>query len=110
MRERDWRWWGHERSRNEVRLILEVTGIPPRIDAFKQILLASGAKILAEDHDCIVGAFDRQSCLSLIQFIALHQIANGVRDVGNVGNLPYPLVDIGGDRLSAHSDLDGAIG
>jgi len=51
MRERDWKWWGYERSGNEVRLVLQVTGIPPRIDAFKQILLASGAKILSEHHD-----------------------------------------------------------
>jgi hypothetical protein len=51
IRERDWKWWGYERSRNEVRLVLEVIGIPPRIDAFKQILLASGAKILSEDYD-----------------------------------------------------------
>lgn len=51
IRERDWKWWGYERSGNEVRLVLEVTGIPPRIDAFKQILLASGAQILSEDHD-----------------------------------------------------------
>lgn len=51
IRERDWKWWGHERSGNEVRLVLEVTGIPPRIDAFKQILRASGARILSEDHD-----------------------------------------------------------
>ena len=34
---------------DEVRLVLQMTGIPPRIDAFKQILLASGAKILSED-------------------------------------------------------------
>ena len=51
MRERDWKWWGYERSGNEVRLVLEITGIPPRIDAFKQILLASGATILSEDYD-----------------------------------------------------------
>jgi hypothetical protein len=51
IRERDWRWWGYERSGSEVRLVLQVTGIPPRIDAFKQILLASGAKILSEAHD-----------------------------------------------------------
>jgi len=48
-RERDWKWWGYERSGNEVHLILEVTGIPPRISAFKQIVLASGAKILSEE-------------------------------------------------------------
>lgn len=49
IRERDWKWWGYERSGNEVHLVLEVTGIPPRISAFKQILLASGANILSED-------------------------------------------------------------
>lgn len=51
IRERDWRWWGSERYGNSARIILEVTGIPPRIDAFKQVLLAAGAQILSEDHE-----------------------------------------------------------
>ena len=51
IRERDWRWWGYQRSGSEVRLVLLVIGSPPRIDAFKQILLASGSKILSEDYD-----------------------------------------------------------
>lgn len=51
IRERDWRWWGAEQSENRARVVLEVTGIPPRIDAFKQILLAAGAQILSEEHD-----------------------------------------------------------
>jgi hypothetical protein len=49
IRERDWKWWGYERSGNEAHLILEVTGIPPRISAFKEILMASGTKILSEE-------------------------------------------------------------
>ncbi|MGL3214244.1 hypothetical protein [Bradyrhizobium sp. BR 1433] len=49
IRERDWKWWGYERSGNEVLVVLEVTGVPPRISAFKQILLASGAQILSEE-------------------------------------------------------------
>jgi hypothetical protein len=51
IREREWKWWGYERSGKKVRLILQVTDIPPRIDAFKQILLASGAEILSEEYD-----------------------------------------------------------
>lgn len=51
IRERDWRWWGSESTGDRARIVLEVTGIPPRIDAFKQILLAAGAKILSEEHD-----------------------------------------------------------
>lgn len=51
LRERDWKWWGFERSGRAVRLVLEITGIPPRVDAFRQILLASGARILSEEHD-----------------------------------------------------------
>lgn len=51
IRERDWRWWGGERSADRARIVLEVTGIPPRIDAFKQILLAAGAQILSEEYD-----------------------------------------------------------
>lgn len=51
IRERDWRWWGGERSADRARIILEVTGIPPRIDAFKQIPLAAGARILSEEYD-----------------------------------------------------------
>lgn len=50
IRERDWRWWGGERSANSARIVLEVTGIPPRIDAFKQILLAAGAQVLSEEY------------------------------------------------------------
>ncbi len=51
IRERDWYWWGGERSENSARIVLEVTGIPPRIDAFKQILSAAGAQILSEEYD-----------------------------------------------------------
>lgn len=51
IRERDWRWWGGEVSGNSARVVLEVTGIPPRIDAFKQILLAAGTEIRSEVHD-----------------------------------------------------------
>ncbi len=47
MREREWKWWGYKRSGNHVRLVLEVTNIPPRVDAFQQILLASGAQIIS---------------------------------------------------------------
>lgn len=51
IRDRDWCWWGGERSADRARVVLEMTGIPPRIDAFKQILLAAGAQILSEEHD-----------------------------------------------------------
>jgi hypothetical protein len=51
IRERDWHWWGGERSAGNGAIVLEVTGIPPRIDAFKQILLAAGAQVLSERHD-----------------------------------------------------------
>lgn len=50
IRERDWRWWGGQRSTSSARIVLEVTGIPPRVDAFKQILLAAGAQILSEEY------------------------------------------------------------
>lgn len=50
MRERGWRWWSGEHSGSSARIVLEVTGVPPRIDAFKQILLAAGARIVAEDY------------------------------------------------------------
>jgi hypothetical protein len=51
MRERDWRWWGGERRDQSARIVLQVTGIPPRIDAFKQILLAAGGVIVAERYE-----------------------------------------------------------
>jgi hypothetical protein len=51
IREREWRWWGCKRSESRVQIVLEVTDIPPRIEAFKQILLASGAQILFEEFD-----------------------------------------------------------
>jgi hypothetical protein len=47
IRERAWRWWGYEISGRQAKLVLEVKDIPPRIEAFKQILLAAGATILA---------------------------------------------------------------
>jgi hypothetical protein len=49
MREREWRWWGYEKAGRDVRLVLQVTDIPPGIDAFKQIVLAAGATILPDD-------------------------------------------------------------
>jgi len=51
IRERDWRWWGGMRTGDKAQVVVEVTGIPPRIDAFKQILLAAGAQILSEVYD-----------------------------------------------------------
>lgn len=51
IRERDWRWWGCERSGGEARIVVEITGMPPRIDAFKQIPQAAGAQILSEIYD-----------------------------------------------------------
>jgi len=49
MYERGWRWWGYETFGGKAKLVLQVTSIPPRLEAFKQILLAAGAKILS-DH------------------------------------------------------------
>lgn len=51
IREREWRWWGSARSGDRAKIIVEVIGIPPRIDAFKQILFAAGAQILSEIYD-----------------------------------------------------------
>jgi hypothetical protein len=49
IREREWKWWGYECSGRKGKLILEVTDVPPRVDAFRQILLAAGGTIL-RDH------------------------------------------------------------
>jgi hypothetical protein len=49
IREREWKWWGCECSGRKGKLILEVTDVPPRVDAFRQILLAAGGTIL-RDH------------------------------------------------------------
>lgn len=51
IRERDWRWWGGEKLGSSAHIVLQVTGVPPRIDAFKQILLAAGADILSEHYN-----------------------------------------------------------
>lgn len=51
IRERDWRWWGGTRSGDKAQVVVAVTGIPPRIDAFKQIILAAGAQIISEIYD-----------------------------------------------------------
>lgn len=50
MRERDWKWWGAARDENKLRIVLELTGIPPRVAAFKQILIASSAEIVSENR------------------------------------------------------------
>ena len=48
MRERAWKWWGYETAGRKAKLVLEVTSIPPRIEAFKQILLAARVTILGD--------------------------------------------------------------
>lgn len=51
LRERDWQWWGFERDDAKATVTLKVTGMPPRIDALKQIILAAGGKIVGERYD-----------------------------------------------------------
>lgn len=50
MRERGWKWWGYESSGPVTKLVLQITSVPGRVEAFKQILLAAGAVILKESY------------------------------------------------------------
>lgn len=53
IREREWRWWGGVRSGDRATIVLDMTDIPPRIAAFRQIPLAAGAQILSEHYDLL---------------------------------------------------------
>ncbi|MHB1117842.1 hypothetical protein [Sideroxydans sp.] len=44
IRERGWEWWGYEFIGQKMRIVLYITSIPPRVEAFKQILQAAGAR------------------------------------------------------------------
>lgn len=48
IRERGWVWWGYELTGKKMRIVLYITGVPPRVEAFKQILQAAGAKVISE--------------------------------------------------------------
>ena len=48
LRDRSWKWFGHELNGNTLHLVLEITDIPPRIAAFKQIIIAAGGEIKNE--------------------------------------------------------------
>lgn len=48
IKERAWSWSGCLKNGREAQIVLEIVDIPPRIDAFKQILRAAGAETLSE--------------------------------------------------------------
>lgn len=50
MRERGWEWWGYECSGDRAKIVLQITSVPGRVEAFKQVLLAAGAKVLKERY------------------------------------------------------------
>lgn len=50
MRERGWKWWGSEVSGNRARVVLEITNVPGRVEAFKLVLIAAKATILQERY------------------------------------------------------------
>ncbi|NID06724.1 hypothetical protein HBF26_17670 [Luteibacter jiangsuensis] len=50
VRERGWKWWGAEVSGSRATVLLEITNVPGRVEAFKQILLAANAKVLQERY------------------------------------------------------------
>lgn len=50
VRERGWKWWGAEVSGGRATVTLEITNVPGRVEAFKQILLAAKASVLQERY------------------------------------------------------------
>ena len=49
--ERGWKWWSVAVVGHNARIALAVVRVPGRTFAFKQILLAAGATILAERYE-----------------------------------------------------------
>ena len=50
IRDRGWRWWGYRLEGQSARLVVHIAMFPERIDAFREILRAVGAEILAERY------------------------------------------------------------
>ena len=47
IRDRAWKWWSYESDGNMANFYLISLGIPERINAFEQIIIASGGKIIS---------------------------------------------------------------
>jgi hypothetical protein len=50
VRDRGWKWWGYKQQGATATLVLHISMFPERIGAFKEILRAAGARILAERY------------------------------------------------------------
>lgn len=50
IRDRGWRWWGYCIQGQSATIVLHIAMFPERIDAFRQILHATGATIVAERY------------------------------------------------------------
>lgn len=53
LRDRGWRWWGFRCRRNHATIVVEIVDFPERIDCFRELLRASGGKIVKEDYEWI---------------------------------------------------------
>lgn len=53
--ERGWQWWGYKIEGNEATIVVHIASLPERIDAFREILKASGMKILNEAYPNLRG-------------------------------------------------------
>lgn len=53
VRDRGWRWWGYSINGEAATVVLHIAMYPERIDAFREILHASGATITAERYSAL---------------------------------------------------------
>lgn len=50
IRDRGWRWWGYRLELESATIVLHIAMFPERIAAFREILRAAGAAIVAERY------------------------------------------------------------
>lgn len=50
LRERGWRWWSYKIGGSTVTIVLHIAMFPERIDAFRELLRAAGARIVEERY------------------------------------------------------------
>ena len=56
VRDRGWRWWGYRTDGNRATVVVHIAMFPERIDAFREILLAAGARISAERYVALMAS------------------------------------------------------
>ncbi|WP_143135640.1 hypothetical protein [Burkholderia ubonensis] len=50
IRDRGWRWWGYKQEESTATIVLHIAMFPERIDAFRELLRASGIRVVEERY------------------------------------------------------------